>query len=106
MATARPTQNGTLTDGRAGVRPDIAERVLGHVMGGVEGIYDRHRYDEEKAFALRALAALIEKIANPLVGKVVTLKSSQPRLAQGLSTTSNDYPLTFPPPLLVVSHRV
>ncbi len=38
---------------RAGVRPDIAERVLGHVMGGVEGIYDRHKYDEEKAFALR-----------------------------------------------------
>ena len=37
---------------RAGVRPDIAERVLGHVMGGVEGIYDRHNYDEEKALAL------------------------------------------------------
>ena len=27
---------------RAGVRPDIAERVLGHVQQGVEGIYDRH----------------------------------------------------------------
>ncbi len=27
---------------RAGVRPDISERVLGHVIGGVEGVYDRH----------------------------------------------------------------
>jgi len=29
---------------RAGVRPDVAERVLGHVIRGVEGIYDRHSY--------------------------------------------------------------
>ena len=47
---------------RAGVRPDIAERVLGHVISGVEGVYDRHRYDEEKAGALASLAALVEKI--------------------------------------------
>jgi integrase len=44
---------------RAGVRPDIAERVLGHVIGGVEGVYDRHRYDEEKAEALTKLAEMI-----------------------------------------------
>ena len=29
---------------RAGVRPDIAERVLGHAIVGVEGVYDRHSY--------------------------------------------------------------
>ena len=58
---------------RAGVRPDIAERVLGHVMNGVEGIYDRHRYDEEKAHALKALAGLIEKIVNPAGGNVLEL---------------------------------
>jgi integrase len=50
---------------RAGVRPDIAERVLGHVIGGVEGVYDRHKYVTEKADALRKLAALIESIVNP-----------------------------------------
>src|SRR5262249_16457396 len=50
---------------RAGVRPDVAERVLGHVMGGVEGIYNRHTYLEEKAHALRALAGLIENIVRP-----------------------------------------
>ena len=47
---------------RAGVRPDIAERVLGHVIAGVEGIYDRHAYRDEKAHALRALAGLIDTI--------------------------------------------
>jgi integrase len=60
---------------RAGVRPDVAERVLGHVMGGVEGIYDRHNYAEEKAHALKALAGLIENIVNPPADKVVHINS-------------------------------
>ena len=60
---------------RAGVRPDIAERTLGHVMGGVEGIYDRHQFNEEKARALTALAALIERIVNPPAKNVVSLKA-------------------------------
>src|SRR5262249_9537310 len=33
---------------RAGVRPDIAERVMGHAIAGVEGVYDRHSYRTEK----------------------------------------------------------
>ena len=44
---------------RAGVRPDIAERTLGHAIKGVESIYDRHGYDAEKAEALKKLAGLI-----------------------------------------------
>jgi integrase len=55
---------------RAGVLPHISERVLGHVMGGVEGIYDRHSYREEKANALRLLAGLIENILRPETAKV------------------------------------
>jgi starvation-inducible outer membrane lipoprotein len=47
---------------RAGVRPDISERVMGHVIAGVEGVYDRHSYREEKADALRRLASLIGTI--------------------------------------------
>ena len=39
---------------RAGVRPDISERVLGHVIAGVEGTYDRHSYADEKRDALKA----------------------------------------------------
>src|SRR5262249_34693778 len=46
----------------AGVRPDIAERVMGHAIAGVQGIYDRHGYRAEKADALRRLAALIDGI--------------------------------------------
>jgi integrase len=59
---------------RAGVRPDIAERVMGHVIAGVEGVYDRHRYDEEKADALARLAALVERILNPPAENVVSLE--------------------------------
>ena len=49
---------------RAGVRPDISERVLGHVIAGVEGIYDRHSYADEKRDALEKLAAMIDLILN------------------------------------------
>ena len=59
---------------RAGVRPDIAERVLGHAIKGVEGVYDRHSYREEKAHALKALAGLIENILRPEAPKVVSLR--------------------------------
>jgi hypothetical protein len=34
---------------RAGVPSEHAERVLGHVIPGIEQIYDRHQYFEEKA---------------------------------------------------------
>jgi integrase len=60
---------------RAGVRPDISERVLGHVIPGVEGVYDRHTYRAEKADALKRLAALVETIVNPPAGNVVALRA-------------------------------
>src|SRR5262245_6435428 len=50
---------------RAGVASDHAERCLGHVIGGVRGVYDRHEYFDEKARALEALAAQVERIINP-----------------------------------------
>jgi integrase len=51
---------------RAGVRPDIAERCMGHTVGGtIEQTYDRHAYTAEKADALKQLAALIDAIVNP-----------------------------------------
>jgi integrase len=50
---------------RAGIRPDIAERVMGHAINGVEGIYDRHSYADEKRDALQALANLIDGIIRP-----------------------------------------
>src|SRR5215472_5332869 len=74
-AKVEPMPNWTLHDlrrtaktlmARAGVRPDISERVLGHVIAGVEGTYDRHSYADEKRDALEKLAAMIERILNPL----------------------------------------
>jgi integrase len=58
---------------RAGVRPDIAERVLGHAILGVEGVYDRHSYSNEKADALSRLAHQIDTILNPPKGNVVAM---------------------------------
>lgn len=58
---------------RAGVRPDIAERVLGHAIPGVEGVYDRHAYVDEKRRALEALAAQLNLILNPPKENVVRL---------------------------------
>ena len=49
----------------AGVNRDIAERVLGHVIPGVEGVYDRYQYFDEKADALEKLATLLHGIINP-----------------------------------------
>jgi integrase len=42
---------------QAGVPPDHAERALGHVIGGVRGVYDRHDYFDEKRRAFEALSA-------------------------------------------------
>jgi integrase len=58
---------------RAGVLNDIAELVLGHARPGIEGTYDLHAYDLEKADALRKLVALIERIVNPPADNVVAL---------------------------------
>jgi integrase len=51
---------------RAGVNSDHAERCLGHVIGGVRGVYDHHAYYNEKRDAYAALAALINRIVNPV----------------------------------------
>jgi integrase len=50
---------------RAGVAPHIGERVLGHAIAGVEGVYDRHSYLDEKRHALQVLGSTLEQIINP-----------------------------------------
>ena len=49
---------------RAGVSADVAERCLGHVIGGVRGVYDQHKYHREMETALEALASLVDRIIN------------------------------------------
>lgn len=69
-----PMENFTLHDfrrtartllARAAVRDDVAERCLGHVIKGVEKVYNRYAYLEEKREALEALALLVSRILNP-----------------------------------------
>jgi integrase len=72
---------------RAGVRPDIAERVLGHAIAGVEGVYDRHTYAVEKADALDRLAALVGTILTPPTDNVVPMAAGR-RPARRRSTGS------------------
>lgn len=62
---------------RAGVRPDISERVLGHVIAGVAGVYDRHDYLAEKEHALSVLATEIQRIT--------TLKRAIPEALESLA---------------------
>jgi integrase len=59
---------------RAGVRPDVAERTLGHVQPGIEAVYDRHSYKAEKADALHRLADLIDTIVHPRTADVLPMK--------------------------------
>jgi integrase len=60
---------------RAGVPPRHAEMALGHTVGGVEGVYDRHHYLDEKRSALEALANLIARIIEPQ-DNVVSLRGA------------------------------
>lgn len=50
---------------RAGVADNVAERVLGHAIVGVEGVYNRFDYADEKADALDRLDKLVGQIINP-----------------------------------------
>jgi integrase len=50
---------------RARIEPDHAERALGHIIGGVRGVYDKFEYLDEKRAAFEALAALVSRILKP-----------------------------------------
>jgi integrase len=58
---------------RCKVDAAIAERCLGHSVGGIIGrVYDRHHYQPEMLHAFNELAALVERIVNPSGGTDVT----------------------------------
>jgi integrase len=65
---------------RAGIRDDIAERCLGHVIKGVEKVYNRYAYLDEKRVAFEALAALVSRILNPTanVEELASRRAVQP----------------------------
>lgn len=59
---------------RAGVSADVAERCLGHVVGGVRGVYDQNKYHREMQRAFEELATQIKRIINPPPDTVVELR--------------------------------
>lgn len=82
LDTASHTTGWTLHDlrrtartlmSRAGVSSDHAERVLGHVINGVAGIYDQHDYLDQKRDALDKLAKMVADILAPKPDNVVKL---------------------------------
>jgi integrase len=53
---------------RLKIPSEVAEKVLGHSIRGVEGTYNRHDYRDEKREALTRLAMLLESILRPPSG--------------------------------------
>jgi integrase len=47
---------------RLGVRAEVGELLLGHVLHGVLGVYDRYSYEPEKIEAMRLLAGELDRI--------------------------------------------
>jgi integrase len=83
-AAGRPLQPWRLHDlrrsmrsglGRLGVAPHVAEMVIGHAQSGVQGIYDRYRYEAEIAQALAAWAEFLTAIIEGRRSTVVPLRA-------------------------------
>jgi integrase len=67
----------------AGVLPHIAERLLGHVQGGIEGVYNHKDYTVEKTDALNKWAAYVDGCVHPSPAKVVPLSAAKRRNVGG-----------------------
>jgi integrase len=52
--------------GRLGIPPHVAERVINHVKGGIEAVYDRYKYEPEMK---SALAIWADHVAAVVAGK-------------------------------------
>lgn len=62
--------------GKLGIPPHVAELAINHVKGGVEGIYDRHKYSREIGAALALWATHLLAVVEGRESNVVTLHSA------------------------------
>ena len=63
---------------KLGVGLQVVETILGHVSGsraGIVGVYQRHKFDDEKRVALETWARHIEALISDKPAKVVSLKA-------------------------------
>jgi integrase len=84
VAAGKPLPHWTIHDlrrtartglGKIGVAPHIAELVINHVRGGVEAIYDRHRYEREIKQALAQWADYVLAVVEERETKVLALRT-------------------------------
>ncbi|WP_167495747.1 tyrosine-type recombinase/integrase [Desulfosediminicola ganghwensis] len=62
---------------RLNIKHHIRERVLNHAQGGIQGVYDRYDYLQEKADALNKLANEIDRIlGKEKTAKIIELKTA------------------------------
>jgi integrase len=59
---------------RIGIPNDAAEQVLGHVLRGIRGTYDKYSFYAEKKHALEALANRIDLLTGPVTDNVAALR--------------------------------
>lgn len=62
---------------RCDVASEVAEKVLGHALPGIEATYNLHDYAEQKTAALNALAALITRIITPPADNVIAIRHKE-----------------------------
>jgi integrase len=62
--------------GKLGVAPHVAELAINHARGGVQAIYDRHRYEGEIAAALALWADRVAAVVEGRTRKIVPLYSA------------------------------
>jgi integrase len=75
----RRTARSLLARERLRVPDHIAERLLGHQLQGVQRVYNRHPYFEEKSEALAKLADEVTRIVNPPSDNIVALRRARRR---------------------------
>lgn len=59
--------------GKLGVPPHVAELAINHVKGGIQAVYDKHRYEREMKQALALWAEHLAFIIDGKPSKVVTM---------------------------------
>jgi integrase len=85
MATGKPLAHWTLHDlrrtmrtglGKLGIAPHVAELAINHVKGGIQAIYDRHKYQPEIKAALARWSGHVLALIEGCDSKVVALRGA------------------------------
>jgi integrase len=62
--------------GKLGVRPDVAELCINHVKGGIQAVYDKHKYEREIQSALALWADHVLAAVENRARRIVPLRSA------------------------------